>query len=57
MANLKEIEGRAIRAAEGALYRQHYVSPIDVYPRSCSARSSIEHKKVSLRECIEEYVG
>ena len=30
MANLKEIEGRAIRAAGEALYRQHYVSPIDV---------------------------
>lgn len=30
MANLKEIEKRAIRAAGEVLYRQHYVSSIDV---------------------------
>ncbi|MDI9634448.1 hypothetical protein QM565_01395 [Geitlerinema splendidum] len=30
MANLKEIEERAIRAAGEALFRQHYVSSIDV---------------------------
>lgn len=45
MVNLKEIEGRAIRAAEGALYRQHYVSPIDVIQEAALREAQLSIKK------------
>ena len=40
MSNRRQIEQRVIQAAESALYRQHYVSPLDVLLGMGSLKSS-----------------